>query len=351
MMKTLISHLFALNPSLLTMMVLLPAFQGAVYAQEGRGDLRFLFYNVENLFDPFDDSLKLDEEFLPEGGRHWTWERFLEKERRIFKVLASAGGWHPPEIIGLCEVENRFVLNWLAGRTPLLKYNYRIIHQDSPDERGIDVALLYLPDKFRPLHVRHIPVAGLRDPSRDILYVRAAIMDRDSIHLLICHWPSRWEGYLESRPGRIAAARTVRALLDSILQADTGARILVAGDMNDELSDPSLSTVLRVQMPGRTVLDTCLYNTGMNAGPASHGTIKYRESWYEFDHIFVNGAFLLDSVLFVRPGGKRIYAPSFLLEKDPYLPGPRPFRTYQGFRYHGGFSDHLPVYIDFWRCE
>ena len=115
---------------------------GIISAQDGRGDIRFVFYNVENLFDPFDDSLTQDEEFLPGGMRHWTWDRFLAKERKIFKVLASIGDWRPPEIIGICEVENRFVINWLIGKTPLLKYNYQVIHKESPDERGIDLALL-----------------------------------------------------------------------------------------------------------------------------------------------------------------------------------------------------------------
>ena len=155
-------------------------------AQECRGDVRFVFYNVENLFDTFDDSLSLDDEFLPWGNRSWTWGKFLEKEHRICKTLASIGLWEPPELVGLCEIENRFVLNWLTRKTPLMKYNYRIIHQDSPDERGIDVALLYLPSRFRVLNWYCVPVQGLRDPTRDVLYVRGLVMDRDTIHILIC---------------------------------------------------------------------------------------------------------------------------------------------------------------------
>ena len=327
-------------------------------------DLRFVFYNVENLFDPFDDSLIFDEEFLPYGERGWTWDRFLVKEQRILKALAAAGGWNPPGIIGICEVENRFVLNWLTRKTPLLKYNYRIIHQDSPDERGIDVAMLYQPDKFRPVGWEYLRVGyhmetdadpdnAVRDPgnpTRDILYVKGLIMGRDTIHLVICHWPSRWEGYLESLPARLMAAGTLRHLVDSVLACDTNARILVAGDLNDELSDPSLSEVLRVRDPSMGVEDTCLYHTGSKGlSSGIPGTLKYRGRWYEFDHIFVSGAFLNDSNLFVRPGGKRVFAPGFLLENDPVLPGKRPFRTYNGYKYSGGFSDHLPVYIDLWQ--
>lgn len=321
-----------------------------IFAQEGRGDLRFVFYNVENLFDPFDDSLTLDEEFLPGGGKHWSWQRFLEKENRIYKVLASAGGWNPPELIGLCEVENRFVLNWLTRKTPLLKYNYRVIHQDSPDERGIDVALLYIPSMFSPQEWRYIPVKRLPEPTRDILYVRGLAMDRDTLHLVICHWPSRWEGILESLPERMETARTVRGLLDSLARTSPKARILVAGDLNDELSDISLSSILRVQTPGPVLSDTILYNTGKRIQTEDiYGTLKYRGRWYEYDHIFASGSFITDTNLFVRSAGKEIYAPDFLLEKDPAWLGVRPFRTYRGYKYTGGFSDHLPVYIDI-RC-
>ena len=330
-------------------------------AQVESGTLRFVFYNVENLFDPFDDSLTLDDEFTSGGSRHWTWERFLEKERKIYKVLASAGGWEPPGLIGLCEVENRFVLNWLVAKTPLLKYNYRIIHRDSPDERGIDVALLYLPLKFRPLAWDCIPVKGIQDPTRDVLYVRGLVMERDTLHLVICHFPSRWEGYLESLPERNLAAGTVRMLLDSLFRSGPRPRILIAGDMNDELTDPGPSSVLRVRMPGKEISDTCVYYTGPpglvpeETGPASAktfgipGTLKYRGTWYTFDHLFVSGSLLMDTCLFVRPGGKVIHAPGFLLEKDPAMPGVRPFRTFNGYRYAGGFSDHLPVFIDIHR--
>jgi hypothetical protein len=326
-------------------------FGGIACAQEGRGNLRLVFYNVENLFDPFNDSLTMDEEFLPAGIRHWTWERFLEKERRLYKVLAAAGGWEPPGIIGLCEVENRFVLHWLTSKTPLLKYEYRFIHRDSPDERGIDVALLYLAAKFTPFCWDYIAVEGLTEPTRDILYVKGLVLDLDTLHLFICHWPSRWEGYLESMHERMAAANILRAQLDSIRQENPAARILVVGDFNDELHDPSLSKILGVRPPEDLPRDSILYHTGKcQTGPESApGTIKYGNTWYEFDHIFASGSLFDDSGLHIRPGGKRIFRSEFLLENDPAYTGKRPIRTYRGYNYCGGFSDHLPVYIDFYR--
>lgn len=318
-------------------------------AQEGRGDLRFVFYNVENLFDPFDDSLTADDEFLPAGGRRWTWNRFEENVNRIYKVLVALGGWEPPEIIGLCEIENHFVLHRLVTKTPLRKHEYRIIHRDSPDPRGIDVALLYRPGLFQPLYYRYYTVQAeedLLDPTRDILYVHGMINGKDSLHLFLNHWPSRWEGILESRPERVAAAWILRRLIDSLSDAGNKPRILVAGDFNDEMSDHSLKDILGVQYAGNELNDSILYFPGEEHALSRSGTLKYHGTWFGFDLILANGSLLADSALFVRKDGFRVFAPGFLLEKDPQWLGLRPFRTYYGYRYAGGFSDHLPVFID-----
>ena len=168
-----------------------------ISGQESRDGLRFVFYNVENLFDPFNDSLTADEEFLPWGTRGWTWKKFEDKVNRIHKVLMALGGWEPPELIALCEIENYFVLHWLINETPMRKHEYRVIHRDSPDRRGIDVALLYRPGFFLPIRYRYYPVPVRDphpDPTRDILHVKGIINGGDSLHLLINHWPSRWEG-------------------------------------------------------------------------------------------------------------------------------------------------------------
>jgi hypothetical protein len=312
--------------------------------------LRFVFYNVENLFDPFDDSLTADEEFLPAGLRGWTWNRFVDKVNRIHKVLVALGDWQAPELIGLCEVENHFVLHWLVSETPLRKHDYRIIHRDSPDVRGIDVALLYRPGFFRPVQYRcyRVPGGGMcPEPTRDILYVKGLLNRGDSLHLLLNHWPSRWQGTLESRPERLAAAGLLRHILDSLFMADRQSHIIVAGDFNDELTDASLRDSLGIRLPSAHGPDDGLYfnpDKGPVAGPP--GSLKYRGRWYGFDLIMVSGALLRDPSLCVSAEGYRIFAPGFLLEDDPQWLGNRPFRTYRGYRYHGGFSDHLPVYID-----
>ena len=317
--------------------------------QESRDRLRFVFYNVENLFDPFDDSLTADEEFLPAGLRGWTWSRFEDKVKRIHKVLVALGDWEPPELIGLCEVENHFVLHWLVSETPLKKHEYRVIHRDSPDRRGIDVALLYRPGFFRPVSYQcyRVPDQGsCPESTRDILYVKGILNEGDSLHLLINHWPSRWGGTLESRPERLAAAGLLRHILDSLFMADRQSRILVAGDFNDELTDASLRDCLGVQRPGAHCPDDALYFPYDGPLTGRPGSLKYQGRWYGFDLILVSGALLQDQALCVSRDGYRVFAPDFLLEDDPQWLGSRPFRTYRGYRYQGGFSDHLPVYID-----
>ncbi len=326
--------------------VLLPMI---ISGQESRDGLRFVFYNVENLFDPFNDSLTVDEEFLPWGIRGWTWKKFEDKVNLIHKVLLALGGWEPPELIALCEVENYFVLHWLINETPMRKHEYRVIHKDSPDPRGIDVALLYRPDFFTPVLFRYyiVPVGDSHpDPTRDILYVKGIINGGDSLHLLINHWPSRWEGILESRPERLAAADVLKHIFDSLILADEQSRILVAGDFNDEVTDISLRESLGVQHPINQCQVNRLYFPCDSPMPGQSGSLKYRRRWYSFDLILVSGTMLQNTGLCVSKKGYRVFSPGFLLEEDPQWLGHRPFRTYRGYRYHGGFSDHLPVYID-----
>jgi hypothetical protein len=326
--------------------ITLPVF---LSGQESGDRLRFAFYNVENLFDPFDDSLTADEEFLPGGIRGWTWQRLDEKLDRIYKVLTALGGWDPPAMIGLCEVENNFVLQRLVAETPLRKHQYRILHDDSPDPRGIDVALLYRPGIFREVVYRYHRVTGhgsSRAPTRDILYVKGSLKGGRDLHVFVNHWPSRWEGTLETRPERLAAAAVLRRLVDSLFLENKQASILVMGDFNDEITDISLRDSLQVRLNEGLPSGGGLFLPFADLGSGTHGSLKYRGRWYGFDLILVSRALLRDPECCVSSDGFRIYSPTFLLEEDPVWLGTRPFRTYLGYRYHGGFSDHLPVYID-----
>jgi hypothetical protein len=310
-----------------------------------------MFYNVENLFDTVDDSLVNDEEFLPEGTRHWDKEKYYAKLTRIYRVIISCGEWDPPAIIGLCEVENRAVLEDLVQHTPLKKFNYRIVHFDSPDLRGIDVAMLYRYPHFIPDTAYPIPVAFPFDPdskTRDILYVKGFVDGLASIHLFINHWPSRYGGYEVTQPKRNHAAITLRKAIDSILIHETGARILAMGDFNDGPFDESLVEYLEAapdtsgQNPERLLNLTAPF-----AASTLSGTLKYREGWNVFDQLVASANLLnRQNSLFITEDRARIHSPEFLLEEDEAYLGVKPFRTYAGMRYLGGFSDHLPVFLD-----
>ena len=313
-----------------------------VFCQAEGQQITIMFWNVENLFDPFDDSLTLDDEFTPEGERYWTWLRFKHKINNIYKVIAMAGGWEPPDIIGFCEIENRWVLDQLARNTPLSKYEYRIIHYDSPDPRGIDVGFLYLPGSFNPAYSAPLRVKGLKqedEPTRDILYVKGIIQGPDTVHLFVNHWPSRYQGETGSAYKRHAAAKTLKQHTDSLFRLDSNSRIIVFGDFNDEPTDQSISGIIATVNISGDIDATSLYNLPIPVKCTYPGTQKYHGKWFFFDQFIISGNLLneIDSCYM------KVLDFDFLLEEDEQYTGLKPFRTYNGYHYQGGFSDHLPV--------
>lgn len=317
---------------------------GETFGQGEELHLTIMFWNVENLFDPFDDSLTLDEEFTPEGARHWTWAKFKNKLNNLYKVIVISGGWDPPDIIGFCEVENIWVLEHLVRNTPLSKYEYRIIHYDSPDPRGIDVGMLYLPGSFRPIYSAPVKVTGLKsedEPTRDILYVKGIIPGPDTLHLFINHWPSRYQGEMASEPKRFAAAGILKRNIDSLFRINYNNRIIVFGDFNDEPADQSISEILAAGNISGDIEASILYNLAIPKIHSFPGTQKYQGKWFFFDQFIVSGSLLssIDSCCMT------ILDLDFLLEEDKGYVGLKPFRTYNGYSYHGGFSDHLPVLL------
>ena len=314
--------------------------------------VRLMFYNTENLFDPFDDSLKLDDDFTPQGSRHWTYDRFQDKLLKICRVIVSAGDWSsPPSLIGLCEVENSWVLHQLASETPLARYNYHFIHYDSPDSRGMDVAFLYNRDVFRVTGDKEIsvPMKDKDGTTRDILYVRGLLWDSVEVHLFLNHWPSRWPGVGVSQPDRISAAGVLRLQVDSLFKNYQDPLVIIAGDFNDDKEDRSLSDCLGVKRDTSLMEHDQLYLLECPQRDGIYGTARYRSTWYEFDHVIVSGTLFISNLLRVMPAVKHIHHPDFLLENNETYAGFVPSRTYSGYRYKGGFSDHLPVYIDLQR--
>ncbi len=317
-----------------------------------RGDFRIMFYNCENLFDVFDDSLTRDDDFTPEGGKHWSWRKYNRKISNISKVVTAVGGWSPPEIIGVCEIENRYVLESITEFSPLKKHDYRIIHRESPDRRGIDVGLLYLPNKFTPISYDAIRVTfpeGMGKTTRDVLYVKGETNKNDTLHIFVNHWPSRWGGQMETDDKRMFVAALVRSKADSIFATNPKANIIIMGDLNDYPDDRSLmeSMKCKINFDGEYI-DNELYNLAYYLqevkGKFSH---RYHGEGGVLDQIIISGAlFNENNSIITTPDDTHIFDADFLLEDDDAYVGKKPFRTYIGFKFHDGYSDHLPVYID-----
>jgi endonuclease/exonuclease/phosphatase family metal-dependent hydrolase len=319
--------------------------------KRGNNAVRLVFYNTENLFDIADDSITNDNEYTPTGMRGWTYNKFQRKILNLSKVFISIGGWEAPEIIGMCEIENRYVLIKLINDTPLKNIGYKIIQKDSPDPRGIDVAMIYRPDKFVPISYKAIPVRFPKDPSsrtRDILYVKGKVLGQEVLHVFINHWPSRYGGYAATKPKRAVVASILRHATDSIMQDDPNARVVIMGDFNDEPNDESITKVLMARGDSTHLDRNDLYNMMSGyAGRWRTGTNKFHESWSVIDQMIVSSSMLhAEKGLTVNANAAHIFDAPFLLMEDKTYFGMKPFRTYLGPRYQGGFSDHLPVYMD-----
>ena len=317
---------------------------------QDKGSVRILFYNTENLFDIQDDPITSDEEFLPGGARFWNYNRFQKKLNNIAKAIIAAGGWDSPGLIGLCEVENRFVVERLLSQTPLKRYKYAVIHKESPDERGIDISLIYSEEKFQPLKYKYIPVKDKNDSlvtTREILYVKGVVCQVDTIHLFFNHWPSRYGGFLETAGLRRQAAKALRSEADSLFQQDNHPKIVIMGDFNDLPGDKSIAEALKAVAFEETLAGNNLVNLSEAWESKNRGTIKYLSQWYIYDQVIVSRN-IIGSIQGVSclKNGAAIFYDDFLVEEDRVHGGIKPFRTYNGFQYNGGYSDHLPVYLD-----
>lgn len=300
-----------------------------------------MFYNVENLFDTINNPEKRDEAFTPKGDYRWNTYKYNTKLRRIYKTIMSVKQWEELPLIGLCEIENRRVLNHLLYKTPLYQYNYHVLHQDSPDERGIDVALLYQAEYVEILARRFISIRfpfDTTDKTRDILYVKTLLSGSDSLHIFLNHWPSRYGGYMQTQPKRNYAAKVLAHTIDTLFNVSPEANILIAGDFNDTPEDESIRKLIS------GVKNTRLKSLPLSS--SSRGTLKYRSQWQHFDQIIVSEAFMNTKGLSLIRNEISTGKASFLVQKDERYQGSKPFRYLQGPKYIGGYSDHLPIFID-----
>ena len=307
------------------------------------------FWNLENFFDPFVDSTRAYNEFTENGGQHWTKTRFYHKRNNIYKAVLAFSKAQPIGIMGVCEVENEFVLNAVFAQTPLKRFNYRWVHYDGPDRRGIDPAIIYSKDKFQLIHSEAIPFHNPRDTSmvsRDILYAKFFDYRCDTLHCFVNHWPSKYRGELETVEARNCAAEMVRRKVDSIVARVPEAKIIIMGDFNDTPESPCIREVLGAKHLSETKDEDLLVNLfakGENLG--FKGTLKFQESWSIFDQIIVSKSLINNNSLHCTSSDARIVHDSMLLTEDPTYHGVKLNRTYLGPKYLGGFSDHLPVVL------
>ena len=296
------------------------------------GFLTLVELNCENLFDCRHDSLKQDTEWMPDGKRKWTPARYWRKLNHIGQEILSCQQNGVPDLVALVEVENDSCLFDLTRRSLLRGAGYEYLMTESSDVRGIDVALLYQPMTFRPICYDYLdikPLKGMR-PTRDILYVQGETLNSDTLHIFVVHAPSRFAGEKQTRPNR---KLVVDRVMGSIRQLPADAKVIIVGDFNDEAADPAL----------KFLEDNGMHNVTAKA-LGTHGakaTYRYQGLWQSIDHVFVS-SLLLDSVeqSFIND------AP-FLLEEDKKYGGVKPLRTYNGYRYQRGFSDHLPLVVRF----
>jgi len=310
------------------------------------------FYNLENLFDTLDSPTTNDVDFLPTGRLLWNTPKYISKQSNMAKVVSLLATELTPDgvaLLGVAEVENRKVLEDLVQQEALKSRNYKIVHYDSPDERGIDCGLLYQPKYFTPTGSRAFPVI-IKDPktekqdfTRDILYV-VGKFDGEPLHILVGHWPSRRGGEAGSGYARAAAAAVCKHLSDSISTADPKAKIVIMGDLNDDPTNRSIAKVLQARYSADNLKPGELYNTMYDHYKKGDGTLAYRDAWDLFDQIIVSqplvskksgGWQLQKSVVFRQP---------WMLQTEGAYRG-YPFRTFVGDLFINGYSDHLPVYV------
>lgn len=303
---------------------------------------RIMFYNVENAFWPQDDPEREDDEFTPAGARHWSYSRLRTKLNHLTRVILAAGGGRVPMVVGLAEVEGDSVMNYWTRRTPLRRTGYRYLVTDGPDVRGIQVGLLYHPSAFRLLHHESYVVQmpeGER-PTRPLLHAAGRIVTGDTLDVIVVHQPSRLGGTAQTQAKRDAARTTLFHVADSIAAVRLHPYIIMMGDMNE---NPRSAVMQEERVPFENLMYP-LYQH-LQQSPSAVGTHKYQGEWSLIDHFIVHPD-LLKTEASVRLLDPRIVNLPFIMTDDVTHLGQRPFRTYYGYRYEGGYSDHLPIIVD-----
>lgn len=314
-----------------------------------KNSITIVFYNLENLFDTINNPATNDEEFLPGSPKQWNNVRYQKKINDLGAVLSAINEKELPALIGLAEVENSKVLQDLASSQKLRKSKYGIVHFDSRDERGIDVALLYNPGEIDMIESKPIPVTfgnDVRDVTRDILYAKCRIKGDKTIHVFVNHWPSRSPGQEESEVKRVMAAITLRKEVDNILNTENEANIIIMGDFNDEPTNRSILQMLNATNKLKNQSYRDLFNLMYDPhNVKGEGSITYKDIWQMFDQIIVSQPMLKKgNGYYTMAGDGKVFRNEQVMMKDPATGTSVINRTYEGDKYIGGVSDHLPVF-------
>ncbi len=303
------------------------------------------FHNVENLFDTINDPTINDEEFLPGSKVSWNTKRYQHKLSQTSKVIAAMDTFNFPHLVGLCEIENRKVLEDLVAQAHIKEAGYNIIHFEGSDDRGIETAMIYRPSFFKPLVQRPVKVFNEETKAayRDILYVKGLVATTDTLHVFINHWTSRYGGRETTENARRLTGTVLKSVSDSILQAQPNSNIVIMGDFNDNPTDASLTEHLFALDPEKAVEANKLYNLSLRGFSAGNGTLYYN-GWDMFDQIIVSGNLIEPTSGKIILDGTEIVKKDWMLFKGSNGVA-RPNRTMSGGKYFGGFSDHLAVMV------
>lgn len=335
-----------------TLLLLLAVISVSIASAQNKYKVSLIgFYNLENLYDTVNNTMIDDEEFLPNSERHYNSRIYWDKQERLSTVISQMGTDINPDglaILGVAEIENDTVLNDLINTKLLKGRNLKFVHYNSPDRRGVDVGMLYNPKYFKPLFSAPLFVklpGGSKDSyfTRDILYVKG-LLDGDTIHVFVNHWPSRSGGEERSMPARAAAAAVAKHSIDSIMASNPASKVLLMGDLNDDPISPSVTKVLGAGHNAEKTTPTGLFNPWHEMYKRGIGTLAYQDAWGLFDQVIISGTWLPKD----QPGyfyqKAVIFNKDFLVQKTGKFRGYSK-RTWDGMTYNYGYSDHFPVYL------
>lgn len=309
------------------------------------------FYNFENLFDTIvdpDTNIILREEFTPLSGKNWNTQKYFKKLDNLAQVISEMGTEYSPSgpaILGCTEIENISVLQDLVKRPAIANRHYQIVHYDSPDERGIDVAFLYQADKFTLIKswVRHEISLPHHDKTRDMLAIYG-LLDGEPMYFMVDHWPSRGGGQKASAPKRDSVAKHDRMVIDSILALDPNAKVVYMGDLNDDPVDESVKKYFNTSGKIDKLAPGEMYNPMLEKFKSGNGTLAYNDAWNLFDQLIITQSLIGDNKDTYKYWQALIFKKKYMYQQTGRFEG-YPLRTFVGDQFMGGFSDHFPVYL------